>query len=258
MKIWVQSGGPIGMDTGYSGYEQSLKRHVKAVARPDSTVDVFGVEGKPPKRDQYFSSQHIVKSWVTRNAVKAEAQGYDVFAVVCTLDHGYYEVREMVDIPVVFIMESAMHLACQLAPKFAFLTHNQALLLRLEELARRYGLSGCMTPGGYLKFSSEQFGDVFSHPEPFVKAIVEEGKKVIAQGANILLLSGNPINMLMVDKGIRDIDGAPILDVCGTVIKMAELMVDLNKMGITRSRSGLFGSPSQSERAQLSKFLGAE
>ncbi|MFC1981074.1 hypothetical protein ACFLVN_02390 [Chloroflexota bacterium] len=37
----------------------------------------------------------------------------------------------------------------------------------------------------------------------------------------------------------------------GAVIQVAELMIDLKKIGITRSESGLFAPPSKEERAQL-------
>ena len=64
MKIWVQSGSGLTKDAktaGYgSQYEQSLNKHFQKVARPDTTVDVFGVEGTPPGKDRYHSSTHLV------------------------------------------------------------------------------------------------------------------------------------------------------------------------------------------------------
>jgi len=226
------------------------------VARSDTVVDIYGVEGKPPHRDRYFSSGQIEKSWIIRNAVHAEEKGYDVFAEVCTLDHGFHEIREMVDIPVAFITESSLYVACMLAPKFAFLTQNEGLLLRVTQLAKDYGLVERMAPGGYLKLTPGDFGDMFTNPEPYVSAITEEASRVIRQGANILVLASNAFSMLMLDHGVREIDGVPLLDVCGTVVKVAELMVDLKKIGITRSQNGLFSVPSREERAQLRKLYG--
>ena len=107
-----------------------------------------------------------------------------------------------------------------------------------------------------MNLDAEDVGDLFNNPEPYVKLITEEARKIISQGADILLLSGNPFNMIMVDQGVREIDGVPILDVCGAVIKIAEMMVDLKKVGITRSTSGLFAQPSNEERAQLRKLYG--
>lgn len=258
MKIWFQSGAPLAKEGATSGYERSLKEHVQKIARPGTVVDVYGIDSNPPGRELYFTTQHLVTSCIIKNAIRAEAEGYDAFAVVCTLDQGFHEVREMVDIPVVFVMESCMHMACQLAPKFAFLTHNDALLLRLKSLAMKYGLTERMAPGGCTNFSSEDYGRFFDNPEPYVRALTEEGRRIIKQGANVLLLSGNAINMMMLDQNVREIDGVPILDVCGTTVKIAELMVDLAIVHTIRSTNGLFSRPSNSERLQLRTILGLD
>ena len=50
----------------------------------------------------------------------------------------------------VFITECAIHLASQLAGKFAFLTHNQAILKKMERMARGYGLGQRMVEGASL------------------------------------------------------------------------------------------------------------
>jgi Asp/Glu/hydantoin racemase len=111
-----------------------------------------------------------------------------------------------------------------------------------------------MTPGGYLNLTVADYGKLYTTPEPYLTAITQEARKIITQGADVLLLFGNPINMFAMDHNLREIDGVPILDVCGAAIKIAELMVDLKKMGITRSRSGLFSVPSKEEHAQLRKL----
>jgi hypothetical protein len=42
--------------------------------------------------------------------------------------------------------------------------------------------------------------------------------------------------------------------VCAAVIKVAELMVDLRDMGISRSKQGQFATPSPQEIAQIRKL----
>ena len=257
MRIWVQSGSALAKDdTATYGreYEQMLKRHFQEVARPGTTVEVFGIEETPPGKDRYHSSTHIVVSSMVKSILRAEREGYDVIAVVNTLDHGYYEIREMVDIPVVFITESSLNLACLLAPKFAFVTHNQAMLLRLTEMAKRYGLAERMALGGCLSLTYDDFPKMYKDPEPYISMFADEARRVIKQGANILLVAGNPANMFLVSQGVKEIDGVPILDVCGAVIKIAELMVDLKEIGISRSKKGLFAAPSQEEIEQIRKL----
>ncbi|MFC2066249.1 aspartate/glutamate racemase family protein [Chloroflexota bacterium] len=257
MKIWIQSGSALATDSTNmygSQYEQSLKKHFQEVARPGTTIELFGTERTPPGKDRYNSSTHLVTSSIIRSAIRAEEEGYDVIAIVSTLDLGYDEIRELVDIPVVAITESSCYLSCLLASKFAFLPHNQKLLLRMTEMVKKFGLTERMVPGRHLNITYEDFPNMYKDPEPYINKFSEEARKVIEQGADILMIMGNPTNMFMVDQGVKEIDGVPILDVCGAVIKIAELVVDLKQMGINRSKQGLLAAPSPEEIAQLRKF----
>ena len=106
MKIWLQSGSALTSDAGtpYGRlYEQSLERHLKAMARPDTELKAFGIEGTPFGKDRYHASFQAVVSLMIKSALRAEPQGFDAVAVINTFDHGYYELRELLDIPVVFI-----------------------------------------------------------------------------------------------------------------------------------------------------------
>ena len=254
MRIWVQSAIAIGKDAQAGSYEKSLKRRTQEVARPDTIVDVHGIDVAPPGPDRYHLTEHIAISWIVKNARRAEKAGYDSFVVVCTLDPGFYELREMLDIPLVYILESSVQLACLLAPKFSFLTHNELLLLRVTEKVKQYGLGERMTPGACLDISVKDINTMYENPRPYLDALIEKGRKVIEQGANIILVSGNPVNLFLLDQGVREIDGVPILDVCGATVKFGEFMVDLKNIGIVRTKKGLYTTPSKEELATLLTF----
>ena len=257
MKIWIQSGSGLATDTTTPygrRYEQSLARHLQAVARPNTRLQTFGIDATPFGKDRYHAAYHLVVSLMIKSVLRAEPQGYDAIAVVNTFDHGYYELREIVDLPVVFITESTLYLACQLAPTFAFVTHNQAMLLHVTELAKRYGIAARMIRGQHLNLTYDDFPRMYDDPAPYLAAFRKAAQQVIARGATIILVAGNPVNMFLLDQGVRDIDGTPILDCCGAVVKTAELMVDLHRLGIRRSRKGLFTAPSAEEKVELHKL----
>lgn len=258
MKIWVQSGSGLTKDAKSvkygKNYEESLNKHFQEVARPGTKVDVYGIGSTPVGKDRYYSSHLIVTQLMIKSILQAKPQGYDAVAIVNTLDHGYYELREIVDLPLVFITEASLYVACMLAPKFAFLTHNEALLLRMTELTKRYGLTDRMAPGINLNLVYEDFPKMYADPKTYIERFKDEGRKIINQGAGVLLLAGNPFNMFMVDQKVNEIDGVPVLDVCGAVIKVAELMVDLDKMGAKRSKRGLFALPKPNEIEQIQKL----
>ncbi len=239
MKIWFQSCGAIGTDPLWSPYEQALKEHAKEVARPDTVVELHGQEITIPGIDRYYASKNVCVVQSIKNAIRAEREGFDAFVHITTFDAGFYEIRELVDIPVVFMLESSVHFAMTLAPKFAFFTHNKWALGQLERQVQQYGLTEFMVPGDYLEgVSYLTFGDMFGHPEKYIDTITQDIKKVVANGAGVIMAASLPLSVWLIKQGITEIDGACILDQFGFIIKQAELMVDLKKIGIKRSKYG--------------------
>jgi Asp/Glu/hydantoin racemase len=246
MKIWLQSGTPLAADSGSASgrlYEQSLARHLDSVARPGTDLRTFGTDGTAPGADRYHASLHHVAGLVIKSALRAEAEGYDAVAVINTFDHGYYELRELLDIPVVFISEASMYLACQLAPTFSFVTHNAAMQLHIGELAKRYGVADRMVPGTQLGLTYEDFPLLYEKPGVYVDRFADAAREAIAQGATCLMVAGNPLNMFLIEQGVKDVDGVPVLDCCTAAIKTAEMLVDLHALGVRRSAKGLFAAP---------------
>ncbi|NKB59433.1 MAG: hypothetical protein GKS00_24180 [Alphaproteobacteria bacterium] len=258
MKIWLQSGSALTADTATpygQQYEAAVERHMTAVARPETQLQTFGIGETPYGKDRYRASFHIVTSLMIKSVLRAETKGFDAVAVINTLDHGYYEMRELLDIPVVFITESAMHLACQLAPTFSFVTHNEAMQLHIGEMAKRYGLADRMAAGTHLGLTYENFPKMYDDPATYVRLFTEAARQAIAQGAALLMVAGNPLNMFLIDQAVRDIDGVPILDCCTAVVKAAELMVDLRRLGIVRSTKGLFAAPPPDAKDKIRKLF---
>ncbi len=254
MKIWLQSGSALTADDSAAYgrlYEQSMARRLEAVARPGVTVETFGIDGTPHGKDRYHAAFHVVTTLMIKSALRAREQGFDAVAVINTFDHGYYEMREVIDLPLAFISESAMYLACQLAPSFGFVTHNQAMLLHVSELAKRYGVAGRMAAGAHLGMTYADFPKMYDDPPPFIDTFTAAARDVISRGAAAILVAGNPMNMFLLDQDVRDIDGVPIIDCCAAVVKTAEMLVDLDRLGVRRSQTGLFTAPPSDERTKL-------
>jgi len=260
MKLWLQSGSALSADsaTPYGTlYEASLSRHLLSVARPDTVLNTAGIDGTPFGKDRYHASFHVVTALMIRSALRAGPEGYDAVAVLNTFDHGYYELRELLDIPVAFISESAMLLACQLAPSFAFVTHNAAMQVHLAELAKRYGVAGRMVPGAQLGLTYEDFPKLYEDPHPYLDRFATAARAAIAGGAAMLMVAGNPLNMFLIDQKVTEIDGVPILDCCTAAVKTAEMLADLHRLGIRRSARGLFEAPSGAARERIAGMFEA-
>ena len=256
MKLWFQGYTAVERDPGWRDYLHCVDRHLRKVARPDTEIDLHGAKVFSPgivihQYDAYLQTAQMIEA-----AIQAEHEGYDAFVQTGTLDLGFLEIREVVDIPVVFPIEAALHVATLLAPKVAFLVMNRTFLNRLNEKAKSYGFQERLTPGGWVNLAPKDLQLAFKQPGPTIDLIVEEAKKIGEQGANILICAGNPISMLLVDQGVTEIDGVRIFDSFGALVKMAEMMVGLHKIGITRSKMGLYAPIPKEEVISVRKLYG--
>ncbi len=258
MKIWLQSATALGKDPRVSSYEESIKKHAQKVARKSTTVSIHGVDEVLGRSDLYHLAGHIESSWLIQKAWQAEQEGYDAYVQVCTLDPAAHAIREVLQIPTVFVLASSVLLACSLAPTFSFLTHNESLLLRITDRVREYGFATRMTPGGCLNLSHKDFNDMYQNPKPYIDAFIEKGTEVVEKGAGIILVSGGMSNLFLLDNGINEIKGVPVLDQFGVAIKMGELMVDLKNIGVDRSKKGLYLAPSKEELPTYLRHLGIQ
>lgn len=257
MRIWLQSGS-AGIDPTAAKYEESMMRRVKEVARPDTILVLHGPEKPLPVRDRFLASRQLRDLNFIKYALQAEKEGYDALAVTSTRDDAYDAIREVTEIPVAFITEVSCHLACCLAPRFGFLAHSAIILAERIEMAKRYGLAERMVPGSHLNLTYREFNKMYADPQPYIDLATRVAREVVKQGANLLIVSGNPLAMFLYDHGVREVDGAPVFDSLAALIKVAELMVDLKRIGITRKPLGPHGVPSAEELVAIRKAYGVE
>lgn len=258
MQIWYQSSTSLGVDPIWRPYQESLERHVQKVARPGTKVEVHGVEFTHPLVEQSNYVKYLNQAQIINNAIRADREGYDVFCLGCTLDPGFLEIREVVNIPVAFLSESCFHLASILANKFSLLSYNKSILLALEQKIRQYGLEKQFIPCSPFSLTMPDLLSGFDNPEPIVDAVKQAGREAIERGAGILLSSCNILNMVLVNCGLREIDGVFILDTAGALVKVGEFMVDLKQAGISRSKSGLYSPLSKEELTNIRRTYGIE
>jgi Asp/Glu/hydantoin racemase len=239
-----------------SQYEASLRRHLQEIARKGTTVDVHGVDLVIPRMDSCYYFETLNALQIMNKAIQAEKEGYDAVCIGCMRDPGFFELWEILEIPVAFVSQVSMYLACLLSDKFALLGRAKGGLLRVTDRVNRYGLQDRMVPGGYLNATMEELQKGFEEPEPIVKQVIQIGRQLINNGASMIITECNMLNMILVEAGLRDVDGVPILDTTGALIKAAEFMVDLRSIGITRSKNGLFSHMKKEEVVSVQKLYG--
>src|SRR4051794_17878432 len=235
MRIWIQSGTPLGGSELYRPYYESLVRHAKRVARPDTVCEFPALGRSYPGAARSRTHLHFVAHETIRSAMRAEAEGFDVF-VTQALDLAFDEIREMVNIPVVFMTQATLAFYSQLAPNFAFLVNGERLHHFFRELAERYKVKERMVPGDYVSFAFTDYANLWNQPRPFVEEFMKVAEALAGRGAASLYTAG--LYQWLIDQGIREVKGAIVMDSLAVAIKTAELMVDLQRAGIKRYQAG--------------------
>ena len=85
------------------------------------------------------------------------------------------------------------------------------------------------------------FGDVAKGLEDataIVQAFTHIARKAIAQGAEAIIPGQLYLSEAIVRAGVTRIDEVPIVDGLAAVVKMAEVMADFRRLGITVTRRG--------------------
>lgn len=258
MKLWFQSCTDMGNNPIWNDYEECLKKHFRKVARPGTEISLHGTKVFGGRTRLYRYDVYLHTSQIIERAIQAEREGYDAFVQIGMQDYGFYEIREAVAIPVIFPIENALQVASMVAPKIAFLTMGHTMLLRLNDRAQAYGFQNRLTAGGSVELTPSDLAAAFKKPEPVISLLEAEAKNVAKQGANILITAGNPIAVLLVEQGIKELGGIRVLDSQGILVKMAELMVDLHKMGINREKMGQYAPQPKDLLGMTRKLYGVE
>jgi Asp/Glu/hydantoin racemase len=231
-KIWVQS---CSADDGaWDVYQKALQAHAAHLLRGDTAIEFHGLAKTIPGIDSLESAQHLATLDVVRATLDAQDRGFDAFLMVSTIDAGRREVRELLDMPSVFITECAVRFISQFG-RFGFLTHNPAILNEMERMATDdYGLGRYLVRGACLNLTYRDFAAMYDGPARFVEEFALEARKVIERGAAGIVPAGGPINMFFVDQGIQEVDGVPVLDTFGLALKTAEMLGGFRRIGLAR------------------------
>lgn len=260
MKIWLQTMTSYGYEPVWEGYGKTMLEQCKRVIRPDTEVKISGVEIMMRDIERYVSLETPHQMQILTNMLRAEKEGYDAFAITCSVDPFLREGREMLSMPVVSISQTSFIYAAMLGDQFAIIASSYVLNERYRRLLVSYGLTSRCLPGPYiLDLREEQLAKALSDPGPVVEKFKTVAKKAIDAGASILIPLPAFIGTCLYKAGLTEVDGVPVLDPVAVLIKTAEALVDLKPAGIQASRRiGHFGSPPKELRdTAIKKYANA-
>lgn len=234
------------------------KQNFDLVKDPDTEImcrfsdwGIIGMEGFFYPAIDTLNAQSVLQQ-----AVKGEKDGYDAVMITCFGDPMLDQIRSLVDIPVTSIGETSYHMAAMMGKKFGLVTVSENNIYESEHTIERYGFreycAGIMTT---IEKPEEQ-PKALINARSAIESFQEVGRKLIAQGAEILLpgcglmaaaLRTAPGCEKEYPNGVTEVDGVPVMDVLGVTLKMTEMLVRLKKAGSPWiSRKGIYRLPTES------------
>ncbi|CAM4375807.1 aspartate/glutamate racemase family protein [Bordetella muralis] len=244
MKIWHQS---FTVLSDLGAYNDALKQHFARVARPDTEIVMHGMQpgtyrsNYPGSDIRHAAFQYVHGLQFMAAAVKAQQEGYDVYALSTLPEPALREIRALVDIPVVGYGESAMLTACMLGRKFGVLLFIDDMDELITENALRHGLESRFAGAQPVGFTFNDVLAAFEDPSELIEAFRDSARKLIARGADVIIPGEAPMNVLLARNGVSEVDGVPVLDSLATWVKQAETLGDLHRLcGIKACRKGYY------------------
>ena len=215
-------------------YTELLTKNFNRVKRDDTELGWKYVKRLKRASDTVMSYFiQLNRTDIIECMYEAYQEGYDGIMIACSGDPGVYEASEIVDIPVVGPMESAIMTACMMGGKFGILTvEDRRWAEYCEDMTVRYGVHSRLAGVERITIpSSEAFTKGFLDLDWMGKELISTSKRLIDRGANSIVIGSAGLSTIASAAGICKVPdlNVPIFDCLSAGLKMAELRVDLQK-----------------------------
>jgi allantoin racemase len=259
MKLWYQS---LARQTESTPYGEMLRRVIDSACDPGTSVHMQGVQESAGIGVHYRLLEYHDAKEVIQNAMQAEREGYDAFLIGNISDAGIREAREAVNIPVLGLCETSLHVACMMGANFSLVTISEKWTPRLIENVTRYGLEKRLAAIEAMDTSPLDLKRCFVEPD-HLKMIVAQfnacAERLLAKGAEVIIPAGGDVIVFLADAGIFEYKRAPILNGIVELVKMGELAVKLrSRTGRFTSKRGGYAAPSGDFLERVRKFYGPD
>jgi Asp/Glu/hydantoin racemase len=244
VKIWYQS---FIDPKEQVEYFRDLKKALSVLGDPTVSYEVHGIS--PPDLELHRITEFRCAAQVLRNAVAAQQQGYDAFAIGHYQDSGLYEARASVDIPVLGLGEASLLFACTLGQKIALVTINPIFVPMHEEQVARYGLNDRIVAVKAITSNPADLARAFTDPATFEQVLHQFRKQVqplVDDGVEVVIPAGGLPALLFSRLQNFSVGSAVVLNCIAVLAKMTEMAVKLHRLnGTSVSRASTFAKPSQ-------------
>jgi Asp/Glu/hydantoin racemase len=262
MRIWVQV---FSSRERNPNFHAALEEHLRLVVEPGVHIEVHGTRkgglGEQFRFFQAIDTPDIIDNILKCRDAKGE-QRYDAFVSLNSTDPALYEAREILDIPVLGFLETTALVSCMMGRSFSLITPNAKFALSFSQKLKLYGLGERLASIEAMNFQHlSEFREAFVDPAAHQRVMDEFDRAVgraVAAGAEVIIPCGSHA-VLQARRGLREIEGALIMDGLAVLLKMTEMAVKTQKiMGTFVSRKLLYQMPGEVIRERAKKEYGID
>jgi Asp/Glu/hydantoin racemase len=238
MRILVVDQAPKTAGKGPPYDVEAITRQLNGYASPGTTIDIgFPENYAGAQLLETIGSQNLLNGLhhmmeapgIVRKIFWAAQNGYDAVISSNTFDPGVDGGRLAVDIPVIGLLRTSMHMALTLADKVGVTVPLASHVPYTRRLLRAYGLEQFVTeikPIGVYQNVTERKKEIFGIAVSLIKGMVENGAEII------LPLGGALIPYVVDPKDLQNSTGVQVLNTKAIGIRFAEMCVEF---GMTQS-----------------------
>lgn len=259
MKLWYQS---LARETEKTPYGGILRKVIDSCVDPGTQVRIQGIAESAGIGVHYrFLEFHDMKE-VIYNAIRAEKEGYDAFLIGNSSDAGIREAREMVNIPVLGLSETSIHVACMMGASFGLITVSEKWTPRNIENVRRCGLESRLVGCEPLQTSPLELKKAMvdkTRRDQVIADFKAGARRLLERGAEVIIPAGGDVIVFLAEDGIYELDNAPIVNGIVELVKMGEVAAKLRAItGRFKSRRLEYAAPSGDFLKRIREFYGPD
>ena len=260
MKLFYQSMG-VARRSESGPYARALSSILRESTDPGTAIDVHGLGPGRAIADQYRYLELLDTAEVLDNGLRAEREGYDAFLIGNVFEPGMHALREVLNIPVLGLPESSVHLACMMGPAFSIVNVNPKSTRKVTENVASTGLQTRLVSIDEMRVERGQVFDRAFEDEAVRDQVVEQFSDTarigIGKGAETIIPAGGSVMAILAFAGVHQVDNVSIVNGLIALTKMAEMAVRIRRLtGVFTSKRMMYAPPSGTLLADIRAVYG--
>ncbi|PZC41062.1 MAG: Asp/Glu/hydantoin racemase [Chloroflexi bacterium] len=217
-------------------YQKLLQEHVKTIEDDHTTITINGMppnffkDTSPAEVTRYASSSMVFSNQLLKNALRAEEEKFDGFAIGMIQNLALNEINSLLDMPVVGYGQASMEYAQKVEKKFAVLAFNPNLLDLINHQIKINNFSDNAIPSIAIDIDYNNVIKAFQDPEQLINAFNKASEKAILQGAEIIIPGQMVFAEILWKNKIFKYKKATVVDAMKTTIESLQSKINEQKI----------------------------